>query len=263
MWGDMAIEVNPEWWKTLFDDIYLITDARSVCDTELTRLEVDFFCKLLPMGAADRIVDLCGGHGRHSLELCARGYTSCLLVDYSPVLISSAKRSAADHNYPLACIRSDARNTGLTSAVFDYVLILGNSLGYLQESDADRQIIGEAFRLLRPGGWLLVDVTNGISVKENITRNAWHEIGRDTVVCRQRELVGDTISVREVVISKQSGLMRDESYAMRLYEPQIMESIIVQAGFENTDVITDLKLHFSREDCGCMDHRMIALGRKR
>ena len=36
------VEVNPEWWKTLFDDVYIITDARSVCDEELTCREVDF-----------------------------------------------------------------------------------------------------------------------------------------------------------------------------------------------------------------------------
>ena len=39
----MEIEVDPDWWKTLFDEVYLITDARSVCDSELTRREVDVF----------------------------------------------------------------------------------------------------------------------------------------------------------------------------------------------------------------------------
>ena len=45
----MAIEVDPDWWKTLFDDVYLLTDARSVGDESLTRLEVDVVCELLPM----------------------------------------------------------------------------------------------------------------------------------------------------------------------------------------------------------------------
>ena len=66
----MPIEVDPDWWKTLFDDIYLMTDARSVDDESLTRLEVDVVCELLPMAAGHKILDLCGGHGRHSIELC-------------------------------------------------------------------------------------------------------------------------------------------------------------------------------------------------
>ena len=77
----MSIEVNPDWWKTLFDDVYLRTDARSVCDADLTRREVDVFCELVPIRKEDRILDLCGGHGRHSLELCRRGYRRCTVFD--------------------------------------------------------------------------------------------------------------------------------------------------------------------------------------
>ena len=46
----------------------------------------------------------------------------------------------------------------------------------------------EAFRLLRPGGWLLVDVSDGCVVKNSFVPKAWHAIGDDTIVCRQREL---------------------------------------------------------------------------
>ena len=60
----MAIQVDPDWWKTLFDDIYLLTDARSVGDESLTRLEVDVVCELLPIKAGEQILDLCGLSGR-------------------------------------------------------------------------------------------------------------------------------------------------------------------------------------------------------
>ena len=36
------MKVDSDWWKTLFDETYLITDARSVCDEKLTCREVDF-----------------------------------------------------------------------------------------------------------------------------------------------------------------------------------------------------------------------------
>ncbi len=35
------MKVDPDWWKKLFDDIYLVTDARSVCDDDITGREVD------------------------------------------------------------------------------------------------------------------------------------------------------------------------------------------------------------------------------
>jgi hypothetical protein len=30
----MSIKVDPDWWKTLFDEVYLLTDARSVVPTK-------------------------------------------------------------------------------------------------------------------------------------------------------------------------------------------------------------------------------------
>ena len=38
----MSKRADENWWRHIFDDLYLLTDARSVCDEELTRLEVDF-----------------------------------------------------------------------------------------------------------------------------------------------------------------------------------------------------------------------------
>ena len=49
----MAIVVDPDWWKKLFDEVYLITDARSVCDKVLTCREVDVICAFATDGRID------------------------------------------------------------------------------------------------------------------------------------------------------------------------------------------------------------------
>ena len=54
----MNIDVDPNWWKTLFDEVYLKTDARSVCDRELTRREVDVILKMIPIRPTHKILDL-------------------------------------------------------------------------------------------------------------------------------------------------------------------------------------------------------------
>ena len=258
----MRIEVDPDWWKTIFDDIYLLTDARSVGDESLTRLEVDVVCELLPIKAGEQILDLCGGHGRHSFEFCKRGFEACTLIDYSQSLIDVAKKRARENNYPLKVVRCDARRIDIGPDQFDHVLIMGNSLGYIQQSDADRKILSEAFRVLRPGGWLLVDVTDGAAVKKSFNPNAWHEIGEDTVVCRQRELRGDAVHARELVISKKDGLIRDRNYAVRLYEPQTLSSLMETTGFSQINIHTDFSPHRFEGDYGFMNRRMLAIGQK-
>ena len=258
----MSIDIDPDWWKTMFDEVYLITDARSVCDQALTCREVDVICELLPLNSGHRILDLCGGHGRHTFELCKRGFTKCTVLDFSQTLIDIAQSEAVKKNYTLEFIQRDARNTELPSNTFDHVIIMGNSLGYIQAPDADIKIITEAFRILRTGGWLLVDVTDGNVVKNSFYPNSWHEIGEETVVCRHRELNGNIVNAREMVIDKQTGLVRDRTYAIRLYDSESLGVLFQQSGFSKIKVFTNFSPHQSDGDFGFMNNRMIGVGQK-
>ena len=135
-------------------------------------------------------------------------------------------------------------------------------MGYIPEKKADIHILEEAYRILRPGGWILVDVTNGEAIRNTFNSNAWHEIGTDIVVCRHRELNGDRISAREVVLSRDNGLIRDRTYGIRLYDSKTLASIIEQSGYKNVSVHKSIKPHRSKGDYGFMNHRMIATGQK-
>ena len=251
----MNIKVDSDWWKKIFNEIYLLTDARSVCDEELTRQEVALILEMLPIRPQHKILDLCGGHGRHSLELYAQGFTGCTLLDYSKYLIDHARSNAEIKNYRIKLIKKDARDTGLPSESFDHVLILGNSLGYIAEPEADELILQEAKRVLRKKGWILVDVTDGSIVEETLMPTA-------KVVCRQRELMGKRVNARELVLSKNEGLIRDSTYSIRIYKPRELAMLMEKAGFKKVRVQNDFRAHQDKGDYGFMNRRMLAIGRK-
>jgi D-alanine-D-alanine ligase len=117
----MTTVVDPDWWKTLFDEIYLITDARSVCDDVLTCREVDMICEPLPLNPGHKILDLCGGHGGHTLERRKRGYTNCTLFDYAKKLIDVAQTKANEYDYCINVLHGDARSTDLPGSSSDQV----------------------------------------------------------------------------------------------------------------------------------------------
>jgi len=259
----MGIDVDPDWWKSLFDDVYLVTDARSVCDGDLTRREVDVLCEMLPLKKGDSILDLCGGQGRHSLELLDRGFGDCTVLDYSDALIDRGKAAAAKRGLDMEFIQGDASDTGLPEESFDHVFILGNSLGYLPAPADDLRIMKEALRLLKPGGWVLVDVTDGSVMRRKFNPNAWHEIEDDIVVCRERELGEDSIRAREVVISKKRGLVRERTYAIRTYGPDGLTKLVRMAGFEDVSVRRGFSSREAGGDYGFMDQRLITTARKR
>jgi D-alanine-D-alanine ligase len=258
----MTIAVDPDWWKTLFDEVYLVTDARSVDDVAITRQEIDIYATLIPLRSQDRVLDLCGGHGRHAVELCRRGFRDCTVLDYSQALLGVGKGLAAEGRWPIEFIQGDARFTELPADSYDHVLILGNSLGYIPEADADLQILKESARLLKSGGHLLIDVTDGRAVKSRISPQAWHEIGEDVVVCRQREVTGDCVCAREMVLSKTQGLIRDRTYCIRLYDADHLSALLTRAGFTQVQTHTDAAALSSKEDVGCMNHRLIVVARK-
>jgi D-alanine-D-alanine ligase len=258
----MTLSADPDWWKTLFDEIYLVTDARTVQDEALTRREVDVFCDLIPMGPKARVLDLCGGQGRHALELTRRGNGACTVLDYSPVLLAEGRQNAKGQNLSVTFVQGDARATPLAAGTFDVVMILGNSLGYSAEKKADLNILLESRRLLAHGGWLLLDVTDGSAVRHNLTPNAWHEIGDDVVVCRQRELGPERVCAREMVLSKTRGVIRDKTYSIHLYEPQGIEALASRAGFVDIQINAHHAVLNDREDRGCMNHRLIAVARR-
>jgi D-alanine-D-alanine ligase len=257
----MSIDVDPDWWKTLFDEVYLLTDARSVDNAAVTRQEIDVYTTLAPMDRGDGILDLCGGHGRHALELCRRGFTNCTVLDYARPLLEIGKQTAARQGFAIEFVQGDARSTAWTDHSFDHVLILGNSLGYIAEPDADLEILKESARLLKPGGHLVLDVTDGTAVKRRVAPQAWHEIGEEVVVCRQREVVDGCVSAREMVLSKTDGLIRDRTYRIRLYGATELTALIDKAGFSDIQVHADATALAAKVDVGCMNHRLVVTAR--
>ena len=258
----MTIDVDPDWWKTLFDEVYLITDARSVDNDRVTRQEIDFFTALISLQPHERILDLCGGHGRHSMELYRRGFHNCTVLDFSQPLLNIGATNAARKRYAIRFMQGDARDTPLISGTFDHVLLLGNSLGYISEPDADLLILKESWRLLKPQGCLLLDVTDGESVQSGMSPLAWHQIGDDIIVCRQREVDNGIISAREMVLSKARGLIRDRTYRIRFYSANDLAALTGSAGFDDVQILPRTSAMKSTEDVGCMNHRLVITARK-
>jgi D-alanine-D-alanine ligase len=258
----MTIDVDPDWWKTLFDEVYLLTDARSVDNQAVTRREVNIFTSLVPIQPHHRVLDLCGGHGRHALELCRRGIRDCTVLDYSQPLLDIGAKKAADANYEVTFVQGDARDTQLPEGAFDHVFILGNSLGYIQQTNADLRILQESRRLLKSRGWLLLDIADGEAAQAKLSPMAWHEIGEDVVVCRQREVMDGCVRAREMVLSKAKGIMRDNTYRIRLYRKKDLTSLAARAGFESVQAHCDAPVLNRTADVGCMNHRLVVTARK-
>lgn len=256
------LTVAPDWWKRLFDEIYLITDARSVCDNELTCKEIDFLVHTLGLDKSDSILDLCGGQGRHSLELSRRGFQNITVLDYSDFLVCMGKEIAEEEGLNIQFVCQDARNTCLPAQNYNIIIVMASSFGYFIDPQDDQKILCEAFRLLIPEGSLLLDLPNQEYVLNHFTPQSWHEADQEMVVCRQRRLAGSVMYAREMVISKTKGLIRDETYCTRLYSAEEITALLTSVGFTSVNIQKDLEIHKEKADYGCMTNRMVVIANK-
>ncbi|MFH1339484.1 MAG: class I SAM-dependent methyltransferase [Candidatus Omnitrophota bacterium] len=256
------IKVKKDWWKKFFNHIYLITDARSVCDTNLTSREVDFLEKILRLNKCDRILDLFGGQGRHSIELAKRGYRDLTVLDYSNYLINLGKRLTKESNLEIKFCRGDARSTRLENYAYSAVIVMANSFGYFAEKKQDLKVLREINRLLKNKGKLLLDLSDSAYIKNNLKPVSWHRIGGDVDVFRKREIKNNLVKTQEIVTSKKKGLLKDECYCERLYSKTKITQLLKKAGFKNIKIRSNLSFYNKKQDYGFLTSRMFVSANK-
>ena len=258
--ANMEEYVQPDWWRRIFNSLYIKTDADLVDDSQITSTEIGFFTSILDLSPEDRVLDLCCGQGRHSLEMARRGFMNVEGLDRSHYLIRKARQDARKIGLTTRFREGDARKLPYPSDTFDVVMILGNSFGFFETVQEDLKVLSEVFRVLKPWGRVLMDVADGEYLKANFDPRSWEWIDKDLFVCRERSLSldGQRIISREVVTHIKKGVIADHFYAERLYTPGSLEELLKTVGF------TDFALHGSyspdsrrNQDLGMMKRRII------
>ena len=252
--------VSSDWWRQIFNPLYLKTDGDVVADNEITSQEVDSIIDRLHPGKDALILDLCCGQGRHSLEFARRGFHNIEGLDRSRYLIQKARQSARKEGLKVRYREGDARKLPQPSNSFDVVMILGNSFGYFETISDDRKVLEEAFRVLKPGGKLVLDLTDGAYMKSHYEPRSWEWVDKRLFVCRERALSSDgqRLISREIINHIDKGVIADQFYAERLYEGDQIKSLIQEVGF--SDVMqheTFMPNSQRNQDLGMMVQRML------
>ena len=264
--SDLEAQVSPFWWDEIFDELYLKTDGDVVENAELTRREIDFFLDLMPLSKDAEVLDVCCGQGRHALELARRGFTNVVGVDRSAFLIREARLRARAAALPIRFHEADARTIPLAPESFDVALVLGNSFGYFEEPSDDEAMLCDIRRVLRSGGKILLDVSDGCHLRQYFERRSWEWIDNDMFTCRERTLsaAGDQLITREMTTHVERGVIADRFYAERLYDGAEMQALLTRSGFVALEGPAQFASTSTRnQDLGMMAQRLIFVAQKR
>lgn len=190
----------------------------------------------LPPEAA--VLDLGCAVGRSALGAAGRGHP-VVATDVSLAMVQAAARLARVRGLPVRVCVMDAGALGFAAGSFDAVLMLGSTLSYIPRRAGRRQALREVWRVLRPGGRVLIETSSRTSARGyrllfallGAGNRLLGHLGWDT-----GWEVGDRMGI---VVSR--GRSPSAVY-FHMYAPEELEGDLAAAGFRPVPVDTSLYL---------------------
>jgi len=146
------------WYEDFFGEDYLRFHLRGgEWLEERTLPQCDFVITALDLHPGARVLDLCCGQGRHSVELAKRGFTVTGL-DLSEYLLDLARRRAREAGVAVNFVHRDMRELPWEDE-FDAVVNLFTSFGYFDDN-TNNDILRQCCSLVRPKGFFALEIMN-------------------------------------------------------------------------------------------------------
>jgi len=261
-------KLDNDWWKTLFNENYLLTDGDIVENEINTKEDVDTLINIIEVGKEDRILDVCCGQGRHCIEFHKRGFTNILGVDFSSYLVNLAlTRSEGNIPFVLGDISEQSILPKINKYFTQYHLayIMGNSFGYFSDPSKDLEVLKNINKCLISGGKIALDITDGVWAINNFIPRSFEKLDSMYYVIRERQLslsTGRVIS-KESLMNDVCSTVCEQYYAERLYSEVDIYDIFDRSGFVLDSTHTIDTKSTRNEDLGLMAKRILYVGRKR
>jgi ubiquinone/menaquinone biosynthesis C-methylase UbiE len=247
------------WYEEFFDEDYIRFHLGGAAWLgERTTGECDFVVQALGLKEGDRVLDLCCGQGRHSVELARRGF-DVTGADLSEYLLGLARKAAEEAQVGVRFERCDMRELPW-NAEFDAAINIFTSFGYLESDEEDEKALRAVHRALRPGGGVLLDLPT-LSHFQKIhpgRKRDWSEHEGRLVV---DEFTWDMHRSRlrlERAIVEPDGARRRKRFDLRIYTHPEIAAMLGRSGFEWERTFGGLDV----SDLGPDSRRMLMLARR-
>lgn len=225
-------KVSEDWYAGAFDALYPIVYSRRTIETAAP--EAQFAARQTALCAADTLLDLCCGNGRHLAHLASRG-RRCFGLDYSDALLRMARCSVPDAT---RLVRGDMRAFPF-APVFDVITNFFTSFGYFTKDNDNQRVLHEMGRVLKPGGRFFLDYLNPPNVRHSLVPGTVREEGPYTIA-EERWIDSQQNRVNKKTTVLLSGVfMASSGESVKLYEEADMRTMLNAAGLEVDAIFGD------------------------
>ena len=185
------------------------------------------------LSSSPKVLDLCCGYGRISLELAQRGF-SVTGVDINKNYLKRAKKEAADEKLEIEYINSDARNFS-RPGYFDLTVNLYVSFGYCENSDDDLLILNNVYNSLKNGGVFIMEILGKEIAVRDFVEADWFERAGYTLLTEYEPVDSWTrLKNRWILIDKEKRI--EKVFTQRLYAASELRDFLFRAGFDSVEM---------------------------
>lgn len=242
------------WYEEWFSADYMLIYPHR--DTAEAIAQINFLLKTIPLPKNAKILDLCCGCGRHSIELRKLGY-DVVSADLSSDLLYVAKSKAKTNNVDLKIIRCDMREIPFENQ-FDIVLQFFTSFGYFQSDEENQKVLDSIAKALKTNGKFLIDYMNPDYVVNNLISKDEKDISEGMHLIQERWIDEQNHRINKKIILIKNGIEKNYLESVRLYSHKEMWNMLNKAGLQVSETYGDfLGNKFDRKS-----PRMILIGCK-
>ncbi|MDR2631718.1 MAG: class I SAM-dependent methyltransferase [Spirochaetaceae bacterium] len=241
------MDLKQEWFldKTFWQEYApIMFDAKrwsevpTVADgvTRLARLALYDETQELPPRGPPRVLDLCCGFGRITLELARRGFCPTG-VDITETYLATAREDAAYESLDIEFVHADARSFKRPGA-FDAAVNLYISFGYFEDPRDDRLMVKNVYDSLKPGGVFIIETLGKEIAVRDFVEADWFERAGYLVLTRYTPLDSwGSLQNRWILIRE--GRRIERTFTQRLYAASELRTLLLETGFSSVDLYGD------------------------
>lgn len=198
---------------------------------------VDSLQALSSIQPGDRVLDLCCGVGRHSVEFARRGF-SVTGVDITQAYLEAAAETGKIAGAALELVHDDARHFS-RPGYFNLCLNLYTSFGYFSRREDDLLLLRNCAKNLAPDGCLILEtVGKETAARDFVKREEFERAGWN--VTTEYKILGDWEFEENRWILEKGTERVDHSFALRLYSGYEMKLALAEAGFAAVSIFGGL-----------------------
>ncbi|MCX6165242.1 MAG: class I SAM-dependent methyltransferase [Ignavibacteriae bacterium] len=214
--------MSKEWYKEWFSNKYYLELYKHRDEKEAIYL-INLIQRNINLMNGCKVLDVCCGSGRHSIELAKRGFnvTGFDLSDYLIRQANRQKKGLEERNLKLNFQIKDMRIFNFKKS-FDVVINIFSSFGYFENDSENFKVFINVNSSLKKNGYFVFDFLNESYLRKNLVKKDFVIMNGKKIIQERR--IENNFVFKDIIIGGKVFTERIKLYPLTTIRKELEES---------------------------------------